>query len=63
MTGPLSVQDTTAAIDLMADLQGGLTIPLMERLMGIVGLATMIGIAVLMSSDRKRISWRLVGML
>jgi len=55
------VQDTAQVIDLMANLQGGLTIPLMERLMGIVGLATMIGIAVLMSADRKRISWRLVG--
>ena len=61
MTDPVMVQDTTQVIDLMANLQGGLTIPLVERLMGIVGLATMIGIAVLMSADRKRISWRLVG--
>ena len=60
MTDPVMAQDTTQVIDLMA-LQGGLTIPLVERLMGIVGLATMIGIAVLMSADRKRISWRLVG--
>lgn len=61
MTGPVAVQDTTVVIDHLANLQGGLTIPLMERLMGIVGLATMIGIAFLMSADRKRISWRLVG--
>ena len=61
MTDPVMAQDTTQVIDLMANLQGGLTIPLVERLMGIVGLATMIGIAVLMSADRKRISWRLVG--
>ena len=61
MTDPVMVQDTTQVIDLMANLQGGLATPLVERLMGIVGLATMIGIAVLMSADRKRISWRLVG--
>ena len=49
------VQDTTQVIDLMANLQDGLSTPMMERLMGIVGLATMVGIAVLMSADRKRI--------
>ncbi len=54
-------QDTTQVIDLMANLQDGLNTPLTERLMGVVGLATMVGIAVLMSADRKRISWRLVG--
>jgi len=41
--------------------QGGLDTPFLSRLMGIVGMATMLGIAVLMSSDRKRIPWRLVG--
>ena len=34
--------------------------PFAARLMGVVGLATMIGIAWLLSSDRKRIPWRLV---
>jgi CNT family concentrative nucleoside transporter len=62
MTGVMTAQDTTVVIDRLTDFQGGLTIPLMERLMGIVGLATMVGIAVLMSSDRKRINWRLVGL-
>ena len=61
MIGLVTVQDTTVVVDHLANLQGGLTIPLMERLMGIVGLATMIGIAFLMSADRKRINWRLVG--
>ncbi len=61
MTGPATAQDTTQVIDLMANLQDGLNTPLTERLMGVVGLATMVGIAVLMSADRKRISWRLVG--
>jgi nucleoside permease NupC len=62
MIGLAAVQDTTVVIDHLANLQGGLTIPLLERLMGVVGLATMIGIAVLMSADRKRINWRLVGL-
>ncbi len=35
--------------------------PLAERLVGLLGLATMIGIAWLLSSDRRRVSWRLVG--
>ena len=61
MIGLVTVQDTTVVVDHLANLQGGLTIPLMERLMGIVGLATMIGIAFLMSADRRRINWRLVG--
>ncbi len=32
-----------------------------ERLLGIVGVATMIGIAYLMSNNRKKINWRMVG--
>jgi len=35
--------------------------PLAQRLVGILGIATMLGIAWLLSSDRRRISWRLVG--
>jgi CNT family concentrative nucleoside transporter len=35
--------------------------PLAQRLVGILGIATMIAIAWLLSSDRRRISWRLVG--
>jgi CNT family concentrative nucleoside transporter len=35
--------------------------PLPQRLIGILGIATMIGIAWLLSTDRRRISWRLVG--
>ncbi len=56
------VQDSTQVVDRLAQLQSGLDIPFVERLMGFVGLGTMIGIAVLMSANRKRISWRLVGM-
>ncbi|MGH7751882.1 MAG: NupC/NupG family nucleoside CNT transporter [Gemmatimonadales bacterium] len=33
----------------------------MERLMGLVGIATMLALAYAMSYDRKRINWRMVG--
>ena len=41
-------------------LRGGIDIPFAERLIGIVGIAVMIGLAVLLSYDRKNIKWRLV---
>ena len=50
----------TAAERLIA-AQGGLDTPMSGRLMGLVGIATMIGLAVLLSYDRKKIDWRLVG--
>lgn len=40
--------------------RAGLDTPIAYRLMGIVGVAVMIGLAVLISYDRKRIPWRLV---
>lgn len=40
----------------------GLDIPLGSRLIGVLGILTMLGIAVALSYDRKRIDWRLVGM-
>ena len=51
-----------SAAERLAELQGGLDTPLLERLMGLVGIATMLAIAYLMSNNRKRIDWRLVGM-
>ena len=33
----------------------------MERAIGLVGLATMVGLAWLLSTDRRRVPWRLVG--
>ncbi|HET7039934.1 MAG TPA: Na+ dependent nucleoside transporter N-terminal domain-containing protein, partial [Gemmatimonadales bacterium] len=39
----------------------GLGTPLAHRLVGLLGLAAMIGIAWLLSGDRRRIPWRLVG--
>ncbi|MFB3069612.1 MAG: Na+ dependent nucleoside transporter N-terminal domain-containing protein, partial [Gemmatimonadales bacterium] len=57
MTGLWILQQ--ALTPLMA--QEGLDTPLLQRGMGIVGIAVMIGIAWSMSSDRSKVSWRLVG--
>jgi concentrative nucleoside transporter, CNT family len=50
----------TAAERLTA-AQSGLETPLASRLVGLLGIATMILIAVLLSYDRRHINWRLVG--
>ncbi len=52
-------QNQTAA-ERFAALSGGLDIPLGQRLIGVLGIAVMIGLVVLMSADRKKINWRLV---
>lgn len=41
--------------------QRGLETPFLERLMGVVGLATMVAIAWALSVNRRRVNWRLVG--
>ncbi|HEX9190075.1 MAG TPA: NupC/NupG family nucleoside CNT transporter [Vicinamibacteria bacterium] len=41
--------------------QGGLQTSLADRAFGLVGLATLLGLAWLLSYDRRRIPWRLVG--
>jgi CNT family concentrative nucleoside transporter len=46
----------------LAAAREGLQTPWPERLMGLVGMAAMLGIAWGLSVDRKRINWRLVGM-
>jgi len=48
------------AAERLAEAQGGLDIPIAERLVGLLGIATMIGLAVLMSANRRAINWRLV---
>ena len=50
-----------AAAERIAQAKEGLDTPLPERLLGLVGVAVMLGIAYLMSYNRKRIDWRLVG--
>ena len=49
------------AAERLAGAQAGLDTPLLARLIGVLGIAVMIGIAVLISYDRRRIDWRLVG--
>jgi CNT family concentrative nucleoside transporter len=45
----------------LAEAQAGLAPPLPARLVGVLGIGVMIGMAVLLSYDRRRIDWRLVG--
>ena len=58
MTGLWLVQ---TAAERLADAQSGMDTPLAARLVGVLGVAVMIGIAALLSYDRRRIDWRLVG--
>jgi len=50
-----------AAGDALAALNAGLDLTLAQRAMGFVGIGTMLLIAYLMSYDRRRIRWKLVG--
>jgi CNT family concentrative nucleoside transporter len=49
------------AAERLAEARGGLETPIAERLVGLLGLAVMIAVALLLSRDRRRIDWRLVG--
>jgi len=63
MTIPLGTQlllQTQSAAERLAAAREGLDIPIQERLIGFIGIGSMILIAWLMSYDRKRINWRLV---
>ena len=55
----LLLQTQTAA-ERLAAARGGLDLPIAERLIGVIGIVTMLSIAWLMSYDRKRINWKLV---
>jgi CNT family concentrative nucleoside transporter len=48
------------AAERLAVARDGLDIPLQDRAIGLLGIATMLALAVLLSSDRKKIDWRLV---
>ena len=51
-----------AQADMLSGLkEGGLALSLADRAIGFLGIAVMLGIAWLISYDRKRIPWRLVG--
>jgi len=49
-----------AAAQKFESVRAGLDLSLGERLIGLLGIATMLAIAVLLSYDRKKINWRLV---
>ena len=53
---------TTAKPLLLSELKGNVQQSPAGRAMGLVGMVSMMGIAWLLSTDRRRISWRLVGM-
>ena len=48
------------AANRLAAIESGLDLPLIDRLMGLIGVAAMVGLAVALSYDRRRINWRLV---
>jgi CNT family concentrative nucleoside transporter len=58
MTGVWWLQ---TAAERLATARTGLDTPLPERLLGLVGIAAMLGLAYLLSYDRRRIAWRMVG--
>lgn len=58
MSGLFLLQQTAA--ERLAQAREGLSIPLGQRLIGLLGIAAMVAIAVLLSHDRKKINWRLV---
>jgi len=58
MTGLWLLQ---TAAERVAQARAGLDTPLPERLLGLVGIATMLAIAYALSYDRKHINWRMVG--
>ena len=58
MIAALLVLQTAA--ERLAQAREGVSIPIGERLIGVLGVAVMIGIAVLISYNRSKINWRLV---
>lgn len=57
----LALLTLAQATDRLAQMrEANLSVPLTQRLIGLLGLATMLLIAWLMSYDRKRVPWRLV---
>ncbi len=56
-----AADSTMTAAQRLAAAHADLSVPLGERLVGLLGVAVMIGLAVLLSYDRRKIQWRLVG--
>ena len=60
MLRPAGLLFAQTAAERLAAAQQGLDIPIGQRLIGLLGVATMLTIAWLISYDRKAINWRLV---
>ena len=54
------LSQAASAAGRLAAIEQGLDTPLPDRLLGLVGIAVVVGLAVLLSADRSRIRWRLV---
>ncbi len=59
-TGLNVLLQVQSAADRLAAARSGLDIPIAERLVGLLGIATMLVIALLLSYNRRAINWRLV---
>lgn len=59
-TAPVAADTVITAAQRLAEAREGLDTPIAARLVGILGVVTMIAIAVALSYDRRRIDWRLV---
>jgi len=53
----MAMQDAATRL---AAIETGLDLPLADRLVGLAGIATMVGLALALSYDRTRVNWRLV---
>ncbi|MFQ5551597.1 MAG: Na+ dependent nucleoside transporter N-terminal domain-containing protein, partial [Gemmatimonadales bacterium] len=51
-----------SAVQQLAQAREGLDTSLLQRLMGFVGIATMLAIAWGISTNRKKVQWRIVSM-
>ena len=61
-TAAPTVKSPAARPLLLSELKGRVQQSVSGRAMGLVGMVSMMGIAWLLSTDRRRISWRLIGM-
>ncbi len=58
---PATLAVVQSASEQLAAAREGLSTPFPERLIGLLGMAAILGIAWSISTDRKRVNWRLVG--
>ena len=56
----IGLVELQSAADQLSAAREGLNTPFAQRLMGIVGIAVMIAIAWALSSDRRKVNWKLI---